>query len=398
MTVLSTILRASVPYLADPLRRAPRNDPDFADATWLAGVAPGTLLRSTEISPVGLHSRINPATSHRISYVTTDSRGRSLTATGAVMRSRIPWAGNGPRPTVAFAPSTQGVAARCDPSFSCTVGFAVRTRPLDAIASYEQPVISLLIAAGADVVLSDYPRDPEDHVMFYGDHFSAARALADAVRAAREVGVDSRVLGLWGFSQGGGAAAGWLEAPEYAPELQPVAAVVGAPPVHLPEVLGHLEGSFVAPLALYAVAGLAAWDEEIAEELYSRLSPTGAAAVEQARGTCAVGTVLQRPWATTRDWTSSGVTMSELIDELPATRQRLAELELGTRPPLSIPTRLWAGRDDNVVPYRGVARLARSWGVELDTRRPPRVGVSHSLPYFLHAPWDVRWLMAHLNG
>lgn len=400
--MLSHLLRATLPFAVDALHLAPRTDPEFAPATWLTGVTPGTLIEAAEVSPVGLRTRLNPATAHRISYATSDSRARCLTATGAVIRSHVPWTGRGPRPTVAFAPSTQGVAPRCDPSYSCTVGLALRTHPLDAIAAYEQPVINLLVAAGANVVLTDYPRDPEDNVQLYADHFSSARALADAVRAADELGVGAANLGLWGYSQGGGAAAGWLEEPEYAPELQPLAAVVGAPPVSLPEVLAHVDGSLVAVVALYAVAGLAAWDDSIAKELYSHLSPEGIAAVFSEGRVCATGAVLSQPWASTRAWTASGVSMSTLLESLPLTGRRLDELELGTRRPLRIPTRLWGGLHDDVVPYDGVRRLARSWGVGLETRRPPRVpgrtGANHIVPYFLHAPADVQWLLSRLGG
>ncbi|WP_342319725.1 lipase family protein [Corynebacterium mayonis] len=396
------LARASLPFLVDALRVAPRTDPDFGAASWLTGVKPGTLLSAHVVDPVGLRTRLNPVIAHRIEYATTDSRSRSLTATGAVIRSLVPWRGPGPRPTVAFAPSTQGVARRCDPSYSCTVGFAVRFRPWDAIAAYEQPAVSLLAAAGANVVLTDYPRDPEDGVQLYSDHVSAARSLIDATRAAGCLGVGTQALGLWGYSQGGGAIGAWLENPGYAPELQPLAAVVGAPPADLKAVLGHVEGGLLAVVALYAVAGLVAWDEGIAEEIYSALSPAGARAVLDAGRVCAIGAVCNRPWANTQRWTASGVSMSELLETLPQTSARLDEMALGRGPALKIPTRLWAAINDDVIPYGSVAALARTWDVELDTRRLPRIagrtGANHILPYFQHAPADVQWLLANLGG
>ncbi|WP_284523337.1 hypothetical protein [Corynebacterium aquatimens] len=174
------------------------------------GVRPGTLLAAAEIRPVGLSGRANPAESWRIDYATSDRKSRILTATGAVFRSRTPWRGKGPQPTIAFAPSTQGVARHCDPSYSCTVGAQVRRNPLDAIAAYEQPAINLLVAHGANVVLTDYPRDPEDNVQLYCDHVSSARALADAVRAAASLGVGAENLGLWGFPRAAGPSVpGW---------------------------------------------------------------------------------------------------------------------------------------------------------------------------------------------
>lgn len=359
------------------------------------------MLKATRILPVGLTRRLNRADSWRIEYATSDAKGRVLTATGAVFRSRTPWRGTGPRPTVAFAPSTQGVARRCDPSLSCTVGIGPRFRPLDTIAAYEQPAINLFVAAGADVVLTDYPRDPTDDVQLYCDHVSSARALADAVLAARSLGVGQRNLGLWGFSQGAGAVGAWLEQPEYTPQLQPLAAVVGAPPADLVHMLDHVDGALASVVILYAVAGLMARDDDVAAEVTPHLSPAGAAAVLAGARTCALGAVLHRPWEHTRSWTRGGMSMAELLDDLPLTSAVLDGTTLGRCRPLRIPLRLWSSPHDDLVPYACVAELAEAWGVPLDTRRMPRVpgrtGVNHFGPYFAHLAGDAEWLLRHLG-
>lgn len=394
-------LRTAAALAFDLVRFVQRTGPDFARATWLTGVTPGTLLKDTPILPVGLTPLLNPATCWRIEYATSDARGRILTATGAVFRSRTPWNGAGPRPTIAFAPSTQGVARRCDPSLSCTVGVGPRVRPLDLIAAYEQPAINLLVAAGADVVLTDYPRDPADDVQLYCDHVASARALADAVRAARALGVGDTNLGLWGFSQGGGAIAAWLEEPEYAPELQPLAAVVGAPPVDLLAQLRHVDGALAAVVILYGVAGLMARDDTVAEELAAHLSPRGAAAIVNTSRTCAIGSILHRPWQHTRSWTRSGVSLPELIDALPATSTFIESTVVGRRQPLRVPIRLWSCPHDDLVPYTEVAALAQRWEIPLDTRTMPRLpgrtGLNHFGPYYSHLSRDAEWLLSRLG-
>lgn len=393
--------RTSLGLAADLVHLRPRTDPDFGAATWLTGVRPGALLAAAEIRPVGLSGRCNPAEAWRIDYATSDRKSRILSATGAVFRSRTPWRGKGPQPTIAFAPSTQGVAPHCDPSYSCTVGARVRRNPLDAIAAYEQPAINLLVAHGANVVLTDYPRDPEDNVQLYCDHVSAARALADAVRAAEALGVGAENLGLWGFSQGGGAVGAWLEQPEYAPELQPLAAMVGAPPADLTAMLDHVDGAMASIVILYAVAGMMASDPAIAEEITPHLSPEGLEAVLFDARVCAAGAVVVRPWAKTRRWTTSGTSMAQLLDDLPKTSEFLVANTLGARRPLRIPTRLWASRYDDLVPHATVEKLALSWGRELETRRLPRVlgrtGTNHFGPYFQHLGRDVEWLLRQLG-
>lgn len=402
MVIASAAIRATVGLLIDAMHDPRRTEPEHTGATWITGCAPGTLLQAREIKAVGLTSRVNPAQSWNIDFVTSDSAGRTLTATGAVFRSRTPWEGPGPRPTIAFAPSTQGVAARCDPSYSCTVGVAPRIGPADLIAAYEQPAIALFLARGANVVLTDYPRDPEDNVQLYCDHVAGAQSLIDATRAAAHLSLDADVLGLWGFSQGGGAVGAWLERPEYAPELQPLAAVCGAPPAGMIPMLDHVDGALPSVVILYAVAGLMAHHPDIAEEILPHLSPTGAAAILDNSRVCAISAALRRPWANTNAWTAGDISMAELLDALPRTAEILERQALGQRRPLRIPVRLWASHNDDIIPYSMVSDLSKQWDVPLLTRRLPRLpgrsGINHYGPYFQHLAGDVEWLLRRLGG
>lgn len=399
----NALTRTALGFAAEALRRRGSqrgDDPDFGAATWLTGVRPGTLLAAAPIKAAGVTGP-NPAEAWRIDYATSDRRSRILTATGAVFCSRTPWAGKGPQPTIAFAPSTQGAAVRCDPSLSCTAGVAARINPLDVVLAHEQLVINLLLAHGANVVLTDYPRDPEDKVQLYCDHTSGARALADAVLAAGELGVESTNLGLWGFSQGGGAAAAWLEEPEYAPQLQPLAAVVGAAPVDLEAQLRHVDGSLAGVVIMYGIAGMMAADPEIAAEVAPHLSPAGVEALLFCSEVCAIGAVARRPWVSTRRWTTSGLAMGELLPGLPTVATYLDETRVGQRAPLRIPLRLWGSRNDDIVPYRAIERLAGDWGVPLQTRTMPRLpgrsGLNHFAPYFQHVAGDAEWLLGQLG-
>ncbi|EEI16580.1 lipase family protein [Corynebacterium lipophiloflavum] len=400
--MIAQLARALAPFVVDAVNLNPRTDPEFGQATWVSGMTPGTLLNAVEISPVGLGTRLNDASAWRIDYTTSDSGQRILTATGAVYRSRVPWAKNTPRPTIAFAPSTQGVAPRCDPSYSCTVGVGLRTRPFDVIAAHEQPVINFMLALGCNVVLTDYPRHPEGNVQLYCDHASGARALADAVRASTSLGVGIDNLGLWGFSQGGGAIGAWLEQPEYAPELQPLAAVVGSPPADLAEVLKHIDGAMPAAVILYAVAGMLAADPESFADLTPELTDEGLAAIAFGSQVCGPGAVLKYRYTRTEKWTASGLPLAELLDRNPASSEFLDRMALGNRKPARIPVRLWGSKNDDVIPFSGSERLAEKWGVQLHNHRwpkiPGRMGLNHFMPYFANAPRDVKWLLRQLGG
>ena len=192
-----------------------------------------------------------------------------------------------------------------------------------------------------------------------------------------------------------------MEQPEYTPQLQPLAAVVGAPPVDLVGMLDHIDGALASVIILYALAGLMARDERVAEEIMPHLSPVGAAAVVQAASVCALGAVLKRPWAHTDSWTRSGKSMATLLDDLPRTSRLLDESVLGRRRPLNIPILLWSTRADDLVPYSGVRQLSRQWGAPLQTRVLPKVlgrtGLNHFGPYFAFLAGDVEWLLRRLG-
>ncbi|WP_092255430.1 lipase family protein [Corynebacterium cystitidis] len=393
------IARTLLPFCYDLLRRRRGADPDDAKATWVIGGTPGTLIHARRIPALGLNTRLNHAHAWRITYVTSDAENRTITSTGVVFRSNNPWQGAGPRPTIAFAPSTQGVAPHCDPSYSSTVGLEFRG-DFDFVAAYEQPVINLMVAAGSHVVVTDYPRDPEDNIQLYCDHGAASHALADAVRAAASLGVGHENLALWGFSQGGGAVGTLLEHPEYCPELQPQAAVVGAPPADLVATLKHVDGGLATVVIAYAAAGLAALSPAIRDEISSVLNDRGLALLRRAAEVCVSGGAQRVTRAPTSTWTISGRSLAELLDDLPATGAVLDQRRLGTRSPL-IPVRLWGSVHDDIVPYSTVVDLADAWGVELQTRRLPRIpgrnALNHFLPYFQHATSDVRWLLSQLG-
>ena len=402
------VLRRLVGRGASPARPSRADweaEPSFDDATWVIGRAPGTLLASAPMRLMG-GSGANRATATRIEYVTTDARGRTITATGAYLHSHSPWRG-GRRPVIAFAPSTQGVAPHCDPSYSMSVGMSLTLRgPVDIVASYELPAVTALLAAGAHVVLTDYPRDPDLGWQLYCDHPSGARALVDAVRAARQLTLPADApVAMWGFSQGGAAVGMALERPVYAPDVTPVAAVVGAPPSRLDEVLAHVDGSLVTGVLSYAVAGLMVVSADIRAEILGALTPEGLDHVSADLDSCAVSSVFTSGWRGTHRWTRAGVPLGELLDDLPCVSAEFDARTLGGGTP-TVPVLLWGSRHDDVVPVGQVRELRDSWragGADLTwfedrtVRVPGRTGANHFGPYYRHLTRNVGWLLDHLR-
>ena len=157
----------------------------------------------------------------RISYWTTNDRGRTVRASGMVVapREAMP---RTPRDVLAWTHGTWGVATRCAPSASAN--FWSVTPALQAVSR------------GYTIVAPDYPGlgSPGVHPFLVG--IDTGRSVLDAVRAAR--GISGAAAGnrfaVWGESQGGHAAlwTGQL-ARSYAPELRLVGVAAAAPPTDL---------------------------------------------------------------------------------------------------------------------------------------------------------------------
>lgn len=374
--------------------------PNFGGSERVFGHEPGTI---TEVGALHfLGAGKNPRSAKRFEYVTTDSHGRQLTATGAVIRSSFPWPGKN-RPVIGFAPSTQGVAQHCDPSHSSAVGFKVFwDKPRDVIMAYELPVMLAFLRQGCDVVFIDYPRDPDAGIQYYVDHIAAGQALYDAIRAAYSLGIsEEQPIGLWGFSQGAGAVGWCVENP-----VLPVkAAVVGAPPSTLEDVMTHVDGSLVVGTLAYSVAGLMVETPELWEQLWPLFNEHGRKQVLANITSCAGGTVLASGWEHTRSWTVDGRSFPEIVASLPAAQAALRRQELGHRSP-AVPVRLWGSRNDDVIPVGQVRRLRDRWialGGDVSytesslVRLPGRTSLNHFLPYYLSVPQQMEWLLERLS-
>lgn len=195
----------------------------------------GTLIR-TEPLPLGLSipgldGRPMPGTATRLMYRSTDSNGRAVGVTGAYIEPSAAWRGTGPRPLVAVASGTMGQGDQCAPSFALQHPLTLTGDTLSV--GYEALAIYRLLATGAAVVVTDYVGlGATDRLHTYVNRLDEGRALLDAARAARTVPgasvTDRSRVGLYGYSQGGGASAAAAELqPTYAPDV-PLAAPTSA--------------------------------------------------------------------------------------------------------------------------------------------------------------------------
>lgn len=175
---------------------------------------PGTLIRSEPLDGVTLPPGMR---GWRILYTTTVNDTVPATAAAIVLAPAD--APAGPRPVIAWAHATTGVPQRCMPSLMSHPALGI-------------PAPAQIAQAGWVVVATDYSFAEKDgpHPYMIGD--GEARAVLDAVRAARQLRdltLDTRTV-VWGHSQGGHAAL-WagIIAEHYAPDV-PISGIAAIAP------------------------------------------------------------------------------------------------------------------------------------------------------------------------
>ncbi len=206
----------------------------------LPEAAPGTIIDTEDLD-------ISWAVGQRIAYHSTSTSGENIAVTGFVAYPTRE-APVGGWPLIAWAHGTTGLGDSCAPSHQAE---------RDALAQ-------ALVTLGFAVVATDYEGlgTPGTHPYVVGP--SEAHSVLDSVRAVFELGLP--VTDEWvafGHSQGGHAAmfTGQLQ-PTYAPELNMIGVVAGAPPSQQ-ETLGDalVGGDFQGYLPMTAAGLVAAYDQ-----------------------------------------------------------------------------------------------------------------------------------------
>lgn len=225
---------------------------------------PGTILRA-EPFDTGLP---DGARGWRILYASTDEHGSPIAVSGLVIAPTEP--ADGPRPVLAWAHGTVGIAEPCAPSLS--------REPLAGIPDMTGP-----LAQGWVITLTDYPGlgTAGPHPYLVGG--SSGRAVLDSVRAAHALdsGLElDDAYAIWGHSQGGHSAlfAGQL-ATDYLPDHELVGVVALAPATRLADDLAAIQGTQTGDVL--TILAVDSWSRYFAELTDDVLAPA-------ARGPAAV--------------------------------------------------------------------------------------------------------------
>lgn len=399
----------------EPVRPAPSHArvPAFYDPPAQLPDTNGELIR-TEPLPLGLslpgpHGPL-PGEATRLMYKSTDANGDPVPVTGAYIEPSADWKGEGPRPLVALGPGTMGQGDQCAASLALEhpVGFNGRS----VSVGYEDVAVYRLLARGVAVVVTDYAGlGATDRLHTYVNRLDEAHALLDSARAAgrldgASVTSGSRV-GLYGYSQGGGASAAAAEVqPSYAPDVRLAGTYSGAPPADLTEVMKGIDGSALAGALGWSVNGFVQSDPELEEIADEHLNAEGKAALKDLSAMCVGDSIFKYGFQQSEQWTSSGKPIAEVVAEEPKLQATLDAQRIGDRKPAG-PVRVATGTQDDIVPHEQARRLARDWcdqdaDVTYEPVELPDLGdgllTNHLTPLLADQGEAVSWLTDRLSG
>ncbi|MEV0480334.1 lipase family protein [Streptomyces sp. NPDC050508] len=386
--------------------------PAFYDPPTALPAADGTLVRSEPLplalSLPGLDGPL-PGTATRLMYKSTDSNGQPVAVTGAYIEPSADWTGDGPRPLVAVAPGTLGQGDQCSASMGLEHPLSLNSQTVSV--GYEDLAIYRLLAKGIAVVVTDYVGlGATDRLHTYVNRIDEAHAVLDAVRAARTVPGTSVTahspVGLYGYSQGGGATAAAAELQSsYAPDVTLSGTYAGAPPADLTSVTKAIDGSELAGALGWSLNGFLQSDPDLKQLAEAHLNDAGKAALTDLSTMCVADALFGYAYTKSSSWTTDGQSISDIIASTPALQAFLDEQRIGTLKP-SGPVRLATGVSDNLVPHAQARRLALDWcakGADVTYKAVvlPSVGsalLNHFAPLLTDQGAAISWLTARLSG
>ncbi|MFI0039945.1 lipase family protein [Streptomyces mutabilis] len=350
-----------------------------------------------------------PGRATRLMYKSTDANGEPVAVTGAYIEPSARWRGDGPRPMVAVAPGTMGQGDQC--AASMALEHPLRFNGQTVSVGYEDLSIYRLLLRGVAVVVTDYVGlGATDRLHTYVNRVDGAHAVLDAVRAARSldsasVTSDSRV-GLFGYSQGGGAAAAAAELqPSYAPDVTLAGTYAGAPPADLAEVTEAIDGGDLAGALGWSLNGFLQSEPALRPIAERYINPAGEAALKDLSTMCVGDALLAYGGDSSTAWTKTGQSLGDVIRAEPALQDFLAEQRIGALKPDS-PVRVATGVSDDLVPHDQSRQLAVDWcrmgaKVTYDPVVLPGVGsglLNHFAPLLADQGKAISWLTDRLSG
>lgn len=329
-----------------------------------------------------------------IMYTSQDSHGQPDVVTGTVLVPTRTWDSgflglNGPRPVIAYAPGTHGLANHCAPS-----------RQLAAGSDYEAANIAAALQRNWAVVVTDYAGYTNGSTPTYLAGRSQGQAVLDSVLAARQVpsvGLSANAkTAVWGYSQGG-QAAGWAGqiAPSYAPATNVAAVAAGGVPGSFKDSARNLDGNLGAAFLLSGVIGMATeYPSQVPFDLL--VNDAGRAAVADAKTKCVFETLFEYQNSSISDFTQGGIGLEPLL-AIPSVSEVLDAQDLGGSR-IQAPVYQYHGRADEFLPIGQAYAAKRRYCQAGSNVRFDLYQGEHIATQFQAAPYVTSWMNDRLRG
>ncbi|MFR9750446.1 lipase family protein [Nocardia sp. 004] len=266
----------------------PSLDPFYRPPGGFATTAPGTILRSRKIDLALFGIIPQQVSAWQLLYRSCDLHG---TPEAAITTVLLPLGAqpDEDRPLLAFQTAMDAVSEKCSPSYALRHG----AHALGSITQLEWFLVANALRRGWAVSIADHEGL---HGNFGAPREPGYRSL-DGIRAALRfaplgLGPDTKV-GVWGYS-GGGMASSWAVemAPSYAPELDIVGAVLGAPVGDPQQVFDRLNGTVYAGFPAIVIAALRRLYPALSSLIDHELTPDGHRFVVHAENSTPIGALI----------------------------------------------------------------------------------------------------------
>lgn len=329
----------------------------YAPPSPLPSAPAGTLIRSQPLVLSGAGAAAPPNRAWSVMYHSRDAHDRDIAVTGAVLTPSSPWTGGGARPYVSFGVGTQGLGHQCAPS-----------RQLAAGTEYETSNIVAALSRGYGVAVTDYEGYVTGSTPTYTTGPSEAHTVLDVARAARQLpggqANQQTPVGLWGYSQGGGAT-GWAAAlaPRYAPDVRVVGAASGGVPADLKVVGANLNGRPGGGLLGDSIVGFTAAYPDLAR-FDALANERGQQVAAQLKTECVGDNITKHAFLDVKDLTKAHLSYPQFV-ALPGNAAILAMNNLGSAAPApQVPVLQYHSVTDELVPSPQAYALHQTWCAE----------------------------------
>lgn len=363
--------------------------PDFYNApTTLPDGVHGDLI-SYRQATVKLGANAPAVNAFNVMYLTQNADGKLLPATGTVLVPTAAPTGGGARQVILYAVGTHGLGNDCAASKQLTSGL-----------DYEIANISSALKAGYTVLVTDYAGYTTGDTPSYMAGPSQGRNVLDIFKAATGipgggVAADAKVA-IWGYSQGGQAAAWAAELQStYTPSMNVVAVAHGGTPSDFFKTAYYLNGRNGSAFMLSTVLGLyQEYPREIPLQL--AISDTGRAAVAKAKNECIFQALFEFENKDIALYTKPDFTLDNLL-ALPTVQDVLNKQALGNNP-VSFPMYQYHGQADEFIPLDQAYALKQKYcsnGANLTFDLYPS---EHIFTQFQSGPTVLSWLNDRFAG